>query len=419
MILFPTQVRTMSSFIYPTDQQIVEPLTKSIDYFHKAFGTSLLYPLPPTVDQLRELLNCSFAASLETEEGRCVAFTVSFFADRDCNFAYRLREPLRLSPRDLVRLAVALDPSQARICVIAGNTSLEIAGLIHLGEQDSFHGGRQTLSQLSIRVLGPGILLVRYGNVLLFTYRRGRFAFHAGVSVKVEEHAVGNLLSLRRHPGNAEELQETLGLEAALKRISRSMLRQRHGGTILILPDDVDWEIAASSKRYAPTSPVNALKNARVQNREHTTKRNEAFQQLLQGQANPEMAQYWADDMIRSHFASELEWLSRLTATDGMTVIRPDLTLLGFGVFFDTQEDDGSRTRVVIIDPYDDGAGPEPQALASIGGARHQSSAVTCRRLPGATAIVASQDGSLSSMRRDDKEDVVVVYRHLELLFDV
>jgi hypothetical protein len=264
--------------------------------------------------------------------------------------------------------------------------------------------------------------------MLMFTYRRGKFAFHAGVlpansqgfSSGVDEYDVGNLLSLRGRSGTAEELQETLGFEAALKRIARTMLRQQHGGTLLILSEDVDWEAAAASKRYVPTSPVTTLKDVRAQSREHTVKRNEAFQQVLQGQANSGMGQYWADDLIRSRFASELEWLGRLTATDGMTLIHPDLTVLGFGVFFDIQEDDENRTRVVVIDRYDEEPHLAPELLASIGGARHQSAAVTCRRFPGATAIVASQDGSLSSMKRDDTaEDIVVVNRHLELLLDV
>src|SRR6267378_3499501 len=166
----------MDSFIYPTDQQVIERLSKSIEYFQK----NLFGPPPPTIEQLKELLKCSFAASLETEEGRRVAFTISFFGDPECAFPYQMKEPLPLSSRDIVRLAVALDPSRTRICVAARNTSLEIVGLIHLGEQDSFHGGRQALHQLSVRVLGPGILLVRYRESLLMTYRRGKFAFHAG-----------------------------------------------------------------------------------------------------------------------------------------------------------------------------------------------------------------------------------------------
>jgi hypothetical protein len=235
----------------------------------------------------------------------------------------------------------------------------------------------------------------------------------------VDEFAVGRLLLHQGYSGNAEELKATLRLAAPLKRIARSMLRSQHGGTLLIVPDGLDWETAASSKRYAPNSPVTSVKDWNVMILEHTAKRNEAIQKLLQGQAGPEMVQYLEDDMIRSQFLSNLEWLGRLTATDGMTVIRLDLTLLGFGVFFDTQEDDGSRTRVVAVDPYEEADDHQPQPLASVGGARHQSAAVTCRRFPGATAIVASQDGSLSSMRWYDKDDVAVVFRHLELLLDV
>ena len=122
--------------------------------------------------------------------------------------------------------------------------------------------------------------------------------------------------------------------------------------------------------------------------------------------------------MVRARFASELEWLARLTATDGMTVILPDLTLLAFGVFFNTQDVDDNPTRVAVIDRYDDGSDLEPKALASIGGARHQSAAVTCRRFPGAIAVVASQDGSLSSMTWTPTAKVVVDFRHVELLLD-
>jgi hypothetical protein len=123
--------------------------------------------------------------------------------------------------------------------------------------------------------------------------------------------------------------------------------------------------------------------------------------------------------MIRSRYVAELDWLSHLTATDGMTVIHPDLTLLGFGVFFETQDDYQNPTRVEVIDPYDDGTERQQQAVASFGGARHQSAALICRRFPGATAIVASQDGSLTSVTWNAERNAVIAYRHLELLLDV
>jgi len=192
-------VPATSSFSYPSAPQVIDELKKTLDYFHKQGGEHV-YPMPPTGHQLRELLDFCFAASLETEEGRTVAFTVTFFGDRDVAFPYRLKEPLDVSPQELARLAVALDPSRTRICVAPENTSLQIVGFIHLGEQDAFHGFRQHLFHMSIRVLGPGVMLVKYGTLLLFTYQKGRFAFYAGESGTVEPCITVTYSSKERGP---------------------------------------------------------------------------------------------------------------------------------------------------------------------------------------------------------------------------
>jgi hypothetical protein len=211
--------------------------------------TSPLYPTPPTVEQLEEFLNCSFAASLETEEGRIIAFTVDFFCEPEQSFPYRMKQPVPLSPRDLARLAVALDPWRCRICVVPSEMTLNIAGLIHLGEQFASHGTRKTLHQLSIRALGPGTPVVRYSGLLLLTYKRGRFAFHYGPSGRYGEFAVRRALSFHLHAGRTvEQLRDDLRFEAALLRIARTMLYQRHGGTLLILPEGASWEDAAPGK---------------------------------------------------------------------------------------------------------------------------------------------------------------------------
>jgi hypothetical protein len=411
---------SVKSFTYPTDTPIIEGLAHCIEELRKAPDTGALWPPPPTVEQLEELLNCSFATSLETEEGRNIAFTVSFFEGPQYQFSYTMRHPLPLSPGSLARLAVALDPWRARICVVPNGSALQITGIIHLGEQDAYHGVRNTVPQLSVRVLGPGILLVRYGPQLLLTYRRGRYEFHSGPSARVNLYGALGAPSFRSLQGRtAGQLGEDVRFMAALVRIARTMLAARHGGTLLILPHGATWEDRAPSRRYEPSAPVAVVKEAQARHREWQNTRDEVVKEIAQGNVRPEAMWILADPLTPSRLTSELEWLGGLTATDGMTVILPDLTLLGFGVFFDTQEGADLATRVVVIDPYDDGADPQPKDLASLGGARHQSAAVTCRHFPGAIAVVASQDGSLSSMTWDDKDKVVTVFRHLELLLDI
>jgi hypothetical protein len=71
------------AFLYPTDPEILDDIVEFTARAHRASESSPVtqMPIPPSREQLRELLQCSFAASLETEEGRTIAFTLSFFAD--------------------------------------------------------------------------------------------------------------------------------------------------------------------------------------------------------------------------------------------------------------------------------------------------------------------------------------------------
>jgi hypothetical protein len=115
---------------------------------------------------------------------------------------------------------------------------------------------------------------------------------------------------------------------------------------------------------------------------------------------------------------AELDWLSRLTTTDGMTVILPDLTVLAFGVFVETRKLDGVRVREE--DSYSPTVNQGTKRLSELAwGARHQSAAFAGNKVKGATCIVASADGTLSTMQWDEKDEVGVVRRHLELLVDV
>ncbi len=179
----------MNSFTYPTDQQIIDGLANCIESLLKVKGPSSPCPMlrpPPNIEQLKELMGCAFGAGLETEESRRVSFTVAFCADRDHSFPYRFKERVPLAPRDLTRIAVAIDASRSAIGVVSGESCLQIAGLMHLGEQHAYHGQRLILNLLSIRVLGPAIFLIRYGSDLLLTYRRGRFAFHHGPTARFD-----------------------------------------------------------------------------------------------------------------------------------------------------------------------------------------------------------------------------------------
>jgi Probable sensor domain DACNV len=411
----------MQTFKYPIDNEIIDKIFEYVQTVERGTADRLNYVHAPRREQLIELIESAFAASLETEEGRNLTFTVSFFGDSEHRFDYRLQNVIGLNPRAVARLAVAVDAWRSRICVIEIDGSLQIAGLMHLGEQFLF-GERQDLSELSIRVFGPGTLTIKYCGLQVLAYQRGRrarLASHIHDSAGWSRSDALGALSFTSPKINSETLVEDIEFRDSLFRIARAMLNLQHGGTLLIVPDNIAWEERVFARRYAPTGPVPLVKEAKALTKAYVNRRDNGLLPVTAEKPSDIDLSFLSPDLVRFSFSHALEWLAHLTATDGMTVVLRDFTILDFGVFFNTHEDDGDRTRVIVNDPYSDEINLKPESLESIGGARHQSAAVTCRSLKGAHAIVVSQDGSLSSMMWDSEKNAVLVNRHLELLLDV
>ena len=376
---------------------------------------------PPRREQINDLLALAYAASLEHEEGRIVAFTLLY--DETVRLIdYAFKQPPLLTPGTLARLSAALDPSQTYICVTLAGSKLVIVGFRHWGDHYSFRAPRGGPSHFAIRVVGPGVLVVRYDIQLVLTYRRGEVAFYPANSDWYGDAIRALALPVLPYDDEAHNGQ----VQRCVEHIAESMLRLGHGGTFLILPEGIDWEERVTSCAFAPVQPAARVRDAEVADVEHEKGRqavmnllyDEQLRAQIDAQTGSAIAFAVGDWKTPFRLGVELEWLAHLTATDGMTVIRPDLTLLGFGVFFRMETPSGGL-RIRIIDPYAaEGAAPASDDLSTLGGARHQSAAVTCHGFPGAAVIVASQDGGLSAMRWDADEQVVLVHRHLELLFN-
>ena len=409
------------SVIFPNDTAIldhIEACTAKVFAYQR--GRGFATARPPRREEINDLLTLSFSASLEHEEGRNVAFTL-FYDETAKHIDYAFKQPLLLTPGTLTRLSAALDPSQTYICVTSAESKLVIAGFRHWGDLYTFRASRGGPSHFAIRVVGPGVFVVRYDLELVLTYRRGEVAFYP-VHYDWRGDAT-HALSLPAMPYDDEA--HNAQVQRCVLHIAESMLRLGHGGALLILPEGIAWEARVTSCAFAPVQPVSRVRDAEVTDVEHEKQRQAAVTQLhdeqlraqIDAQTSDAIAYAVLDRRTVLRLGVELEWLAHLTATDGMTVIRPDLTLLGFGVFFRMEEPSGGL-RIRIVDPYA-AEGTEPGDLSTVGGARHQSAAVTCHDFPGATVIVASQDGGLSAMRWDADDQGVLIHRHLELLFNL
>ncbi|HEY0467410.1 MAG TPA: hypothetical protein VGC79_24590 [Polyangiaceae bacterium] len=105
--------------------------------------------------------------------------------------------------------------------------------------------------------------------------------------------------------------------------------------------------------------------------------------------------------------------LERLSTASTVPRAGTDLTVPAFGVIIQARSD-GENPRILRQGLLD--ATPTDIRLEDLGGSRHQSAARACIRLKGAVAYVAPQDGGLTTVRWDEKQNALVVRRDLELL---
>jgi len=396
----------MAEVLYPTDGAILTHLCDTIAALRgKGHGPPAA---PPSREEIARMLSVAFAASLESEEGREVTFNI-FYTTEDYPINYLFRERAPLSPGALVRLSAALDSGRSSIAVTAKGKLLEVAGVWHKGSGE--------VGLFAIRVVAPGVLVVKYGAWLVLTYRRGQFVPYNDFNAVND---AGAILS-EPSPGYPEEAGRRNHAVVCRFRVVEEMLRIGHGGTLLVVPPQAAWHAEVRAEGFPPAAPEGRVRTIEEAAYVMWIRRQRAYAALAASDAEiarlhqPSRMEHAGFLLggyeIREELAAELDALARLTATDGMVLIHPDLTLLGFGVFFKLGE---AECLIESHDPYERTSKAIAQ-LSALGGARHQSAAIAAARIPGALAIVASRDGSLTAMRRETSEAPLVVHKHLEL----
>jgi hypothetical protein len=393
----------MGDVQYPNDEAIISHVCDRLSRMSSEVPSPL-----PSREQVAAMLSAAFAASLESEEGRPVTFNL-FYAPNNYPINYRFREPAPLSAGALVRLSAGLDHLKTSVAINGELKDLRIVGL--------WHGGNAQLGLFAIQVVGVGVFVVKYAAKLVLTYRRGQYVPYPGTFDSVNDAGLLLTNPTPRYPRGSREAHAV----RCRFRIAEEMLRIGHGGTLLVVPHDAEWEPCVASHRFPPASPEGRVLNAEAQDYAMWMRRQAAFQVLshrrlkkcrIKEPTRTALAGHLVTGYsYRENLAAELDAVARLTATDGMVLILPNLTILGFGVFFVVADLD---CAIELHDPYE--RAPETFAsLSRLGGARHQSAAVAAARLPGALAVVVSSDGTVTTMRRPDEHHSLVVHKHLEL----
>jgi hypothetical protein len=241
---------------------------------------------------------------------------------------------------------------------------------------------------LVVQLVRPGTLRIRHIVDDFYLLAHG-----ACVELLGSDQAWRLLRSMTRALSPAYRDQDASPQALTLLRIALNMLRQGHGGAILMACDERAF--ADLEMRFCIELPRTLLLRQAVD--EMLAVDSDA------GALKGEHA--WEATLNRRRQASERlfaveEFIAHLTAVDGALLLRSDLELVAFGVIIGLLEADIGEIAVRVVNPVDE----TQELVAPLGrldlGTRHRSAVRFCFMNPGSFALVASQDGTLSYCTR-------------------
>ncbi|HEX8695152.1 MAG TPA: hypothetical protein VF746_22265 [Longimicrobium sp.] len=342
-------------------------------------GVRELAPLPDE-SAVERIVDAAFWASLKREEGQSPKISLAFVPPDRSGHPMVFERPLPLRPRDLARLAPAVERPGIHLGVWEDGGDLRVWGTTRSVPTLCF----------VLEVVEPGLLVVKYrrgdeldkfGTVAVIEADRIKVVDPAAASLPDCPSLLASLLGFDVPPADGEPA-------SVLVQLATSMRAHRHGGSLLVVPEGSDaWrESAAHPLLYAvePFREIPALLRAGDEERRQPVWR-EAFRQTVEAVAG-------------------------LTAVDGATVLDGRYRVLAFGVRLVRMRGSERVERVALTEPV---LGDEMRVVdpSTLGGTRHLSAAQFVYDQRDALALVASQDGRFTVFAWSPCEAMVHAHR--------
>jgi hypothetical protein len=352
-------------------------------------------PIPDPA-QLAALVDATFFASLHEEEARRVDFGVAWQPDaRECTAVVALASPVRLTPKNLAKLAPATWGEATAIAVRPDGDAVVAWALLE----------RSTAEQqpLTIRAVDAGVLRVAYDGVPRALYSRGEIILLGGDrEVLAPSQWLTQTFSAWR--ASAEPDSGTDLRAAVVTRVAMQVLGHRHGGMILVMPADTALPVGVRVHyAVADGTDVLATRFAQVI---RATAAGERLARLKGSRPRAPSGRVSVRDEDQIAFAETIELIARLTAVDNALLLDTNLRVRGFGV--QVIEGEAPHTSFRHTNPYSHDVHVDD--LSTFKGTRHPAGVIYCMRQPReAAAIIVSQDGQLTLALKDPEQVIQVI----------
>jgi sensor domain DACNV-containing protein/DisA checkpoint controller-like protein len=347
-------------------------------------------------DVLIGLLTTIFWAGLETYESQQNQVGVAFLGTSASDFVIpeaaesaaplyqwkvqRFETPRPFDIGELVKLSVAgADRRTYSAVSIQPDGRLVISGLAREGfnvDPDPF---------VKIVASHPGCLSVRSGRDLILAYERGA-VLTGGEDVVFSAGPVRRALETTARAAELDEDAVPDYVEA-VRSLVREMSSHGRGGILIVSAEEEPRVAESAAYRMAADSSVVSL--LRVAQR-----------------LGPQKTY---GGLLRTAFLTEVERvteeLGALTAIDGAVMLNRHLALVAFGVTLPV----GTPTLVTLATDVE---AVESQRI-DLGsrGTRHHAGAAYAAEHPGSVVFVASEDGQMSCMYRDESRQDTLIWR--------
>lgn len=367
-----------------------------------------------TIENLAEILESAFDASLRQEEGKHHRFSI-VVSPPEAVFA-QLKSPHTgnhhhgsfsdvfsfVSPIEINKLAKYApafentnrkmrvwfnDDNKIVIWGAATSSYFDYRGL----EISAFAAG-QLLIQRELPSPAFPRQLLTFSHLERITRTSPLFQLLRDKPFSTVEHAKPNLIL-------AAHFRRLYGL---FIDIVNRMSAHGHGGTLLVVPNGFKLEASLD----CPTRP----------SREYTF-----IEEMLRRDGKED--EFAVSRRDPSHYTKDSNFIAQLTAIDGASVITKELAVLAIGSKIRSSD---VPSQIFIQNPFQteqettafNGAKGKLSNLEGLGGTRHQSAArfVYENRKLNAFAIVASQDGRVSIIYHDNM-GAIISFQHAEYFY--
>ncbi len=357
--------------------------------------------LIPSREIIAQMIDAAVWTSFSTDEGNAVSISIILNQAEDTFDTFMFDKPIGFNVRNLVRMGAALENPRADIGVWPDeDEKLTVWGF-------KSRSGNTLVANLCVEALGPGRVLITYGGKSLA-------ALIGNEAVFVDHsHLMSKIIPKLSSPV-AEQSNKMLRLMRymSLLNIARKMRKHGRGGTLLVVPDNVEWQRSIDTP-VPFTGGANFLESDYDVTKKPSlvTTVTDFFGALVKNKKVTEMENL---KRMGDQVEQQCRHIARLTAVDGALAMSFDRYVFCFGAKIILAENQISVTNLTVYKPVE-GDNGITHSVTDLGGTRHQSAAQFAHGQPGSVAVVVSQDGDVTILTTEPETEALIAIQQAEL----